>query len=93
LSTPFDDPDSWPADLSCVACDLFGPVNDLGLCSGCAAKLDRDMIRQRAWDYSTSAFTLPPGERETLRKAVLRKFGKALELVPPETDRRTRRRR
>jgi len=92
LSTPFDDLDSRAADLACVACDLFAPVDDLGLCSTCAAKLERDMIRQRAWEYSTSTVALSSGKREKLRNTVLAKFGKALELVSPEASRSARRR-
>jgi len=34
-------------EATCQGCDTFAPVDDLGLCEECAAKLDRDMIRQR----------------------------------------------
>jgi hypothetical protein len=27
-------------------------LNDFGLCEGCAGKLERDLIRQRDWDYN-----------------------------------------
>ena len=36
----------------CHACDLWGCVDDLGLCETCRTKLERDLIRQRDWDYS-----------------------------------------
>jgi len=31
----------------CAGCDVYGPIDDVGLCRECAAKLDRDLIRQR----------------------------------------------
>jgi hypothetical protein len=36
----------WAAE--CQGCDAYTRVNDLGLCEDCDAKLDRDLIRQRA---------------------------------------------
>ena len=68
----------------CQGCDALGKVNDIGLCSACAAKMDRDMIRQRAWDYSVTAFCWPVEKREELRKSVLEKYGEPLELIAPE---------
>jgi hypothetical protein len=47
-------------DGQCYACDLFGRVDDLGLCEECRTKLERDLIRQRDWDYSAWAFGLSP---------------------------------
>ena len=43
----------------CQGCDLFTMLNDFGLCEGCAGKLDRDLIRQRDWDYSALACGVP----------------------------------
>jgi len=37
----------------CKACDASAPVNDLGLCEDCDAKMDRDLIR-------SGNGTLPP---------------------------------
>lgn len=68
----------------CQGCDTFGPVDDLGLCEDCTAKLDRDMIRQRHWDYSASAFGVPKGKREELRALVIKEYGAELELIAPE---------
>ena len=34
-------------DGTSSACDLFGRVNDVGLCEDCSRKLERDMIRER----------------------------------------------
>ncbi len=58
------------ASLECARCDLWGPVNDLGLCDDCAAKLDCDLVRQRALDYSAMAFGVAPQDREKLREQV-----------------------
>ena len=78
-------------DGKCQACDCYGPVNDLSLCEDCAGKLERDLIRQRDWDYSVSAFGLPPEAREELRREVIAKFGEALELIaPPEKAQKNR---
>jgi hypothetical protein len=72
----------------CQACDCYGRVNDLMLCEDCAAKLERDLIRQRDWDYSAAAWGLPPEAREELRRQVIAQFGAALELIaPPEKGR------
>ena len=86
---PFDENTdaSWGFwDGQCQACDRYGPVNDLSLCEDCAGKLERDLIRQRDWDYSASAFGLPPEAREALRRQVIAEFGEALELIPVGHD-------
>ncbi len=78
----------------CQGCDMFTPINDIGLCAICAAKLDRDMIRQRAWAYSSRAVGLPPDKREQLRKATIANHGAALELITPDSQpKRNRKRR
>jgi hypothetical protein len=43
-------------DGECQICGLFGRVDDLSLCEECAGKLERDLIRQRDWDYSINAY-------------------------------------
>ena len=53
------------------------------LCEDCAAKLDRDMIRQRDWDYSATAWACPENRREELRAEVIREHGAKLELIAP----------
>ncbi|MFC1498584.1 hypothetical protein ACFLS1_08975 [Verrucomicrobiota bacterium] len=73
----------------CAGCDIFSRVNDLGLCETCDAKVDRDMIRQRAWDHSVSAFGCPPEKREALRNAVISEFGEKLELIAPDKTSRS----
>lgn len=70
-------------DGMCVGCDIPGRVNDLGLCEDCAGKLERDLIRQRDWDYSGTAFGLRADQREALRQQVVKQFGRALELIAP----------
>lgn len=42
------------ADVFCIGCDIPFELNYQGLCESCAAKLERDLIRSRDWDYSTS---------------------------------------
>jgi hypothetical protein len=71
----------WEIEGQCQACETFAVVNDLGLCEDCGAKLERDLIRQRTWDYSATAFGLAATQRETLRAQVIAKYGKALELI------------
>jgi len=68
----------------CKGCDAYGPVDDIGLCNKCTAKVDRDMIRKRDWDYSVSAFGCPLTKREDLRKRVIAQYGEALELLAAE---------
>jgi len=47
--------------------------------------LDRDLIRMRDWEYSATAFCVPPEHLEDLRRQVIAQFGEALELIaPPE---------
>jgi len=96
LKDNLDDPDeSWLGyEGQCQACDLYGPVNDLSLCQDCAAKLDRDLIRQRDWEYAALAFGLPAENREELRRQVIAHYGEKLELLAsPEESRNSRRKR
>ena len=65
----------------CQGCDIFTRLNDLGLCEECAGKLDRDLIRQRDWDYSTLAFGCPESKREELRNEIIAHYGEKLELI------------
>jgi hypothetical protein len=78
-------------DGQCQACDMWGRVDDMLLCEDCATTLERDLIRQRDWDYSVSAFGLSPEDREELRGQVIAQFGADLELIePPEKTRKRR---
>jgi hypothetical protein len=81
----FDDEDDLFGDMQgvCNGCDCFLPVNDLGLCNECAAKMDRDLIRQRDWNYAVAAYGLDAGKREELRKSVIAKYGANHELISP----------
>lgn len=67
----------------CQGCDIFTHVNDVGLCEECAAKLDRDLIRQRDWQYSIAAYGVPSEKREELRRKVIQQHGSDLELIAP----------
>ena len=64
------------------------------MCDTCAAKFDRDLIRQRAWDYSATACGCDPKDYEALRQAVIDNHGVAYELLtPPEKKGRKQRKR
>jgi hypothetical protein len=65
----------------CQGCDIYTDVNDVGLCEECAAKLDRDLVRQRDWQYSTVAYGVPPEKREELHRKVIQQYGPELELI------------
>jgi hypothetical protein len=56
---------------SCAGCDQWTTLDDVGLCDVCAAKFDRDLIRQRAWAYSATAFGCDPKDYEALRQMVI----------------------
>jgi len=65
----------------CRGCDIVSRVNDLGLCEECAGKLERDLIRERDWDYTVSAYGLTDSRREELRSQVVAQYGEKLELM------------
>ena len=62
---------------------MYVRVNDLSLCEKCAEKLERDLIRQRDWDYTVSAFCLPEEDRERLRLKIISQYGSEYELIEP----------
>lgn len=68
----------------CVACDCYGSLDESGLCEGCHAKLQRDMVRERAWDYSLLTWAQPPERREEIRAKVIAQYGKRMELLADE---------
>jgi len=65
----------------CQACEMWGRVNDLMLCEECDAKIQRDLIRARNWDYVAAAFGLDDRGRERLRAEVIRQYGAENELI------------
>ena len=71
-------------EAECHGCDIYGPVDDAGLCAECAQKLERDLLRQRAWDYSHAAYVLGEQQREELREKVIAKHGRRMELLADE---------
>ena len=78
----------------CQACDMWGLVNDLMLCEACDARIQRDFIRARNWDYVAAAFGLDDEGRERLRAEVIRQYGARNELiVEPRGGRQPRGRR
>jgi hypothetical protein len=87
----FEEFEGWPPEQVgniCAGCDLPAVVNDLGLCGRCNAKLERDLIRARDWDYSATAFMTPDDKREELRERVIREYGAAYELIEPPSKQR-----
>ena len=68
-------------EAECRGCGTRQAIDDLGLCGGCSAKLDRDMIRKRDWEFSMSAFGVARDKRDTLRLEIIEKYGKELELL------------
>lgn len=88
----FDENDVEPWDSlegECLGCDNYGLVDDLGLCEECAAKLERDLIRHRDWDYSVTAYALSSEAREELHSKVIEQYGEAFELIaPPKREQR-----
>ena len=80
-----DDFDDMPAmSADCQGCDMFAEVDSLGLCDVCGAKLERDMIRQRDWEYTFAGFGLPESERESYRQKIVDEYGEGLELIAEE---------
>ncbi len=65
-------------------CGVFGPVDNIGLCDNCAAKLDRDMISTRVWEYSAAAFMVAPEKREAVQAATVAKYGASLVIAAAE---------
>ena len=75
----------------CIACERMVPQrDDLGLCLDCAAKLDRDMIRDRDWERSWTAWYTPEDQREALRTHVVAHYGARYELIVPPAPQRRR---
>jgi hypothetical protein len=70
----------------CQGCDLFTRLNGFGLCEECAGKLERDLIRQRDWDYSALAFGVPAEKREALRNEIIGRYGARVELIAPKEE-------
>lgn len=54
----------------CQGCDILTSLNDLGLCEEYAGKLERDLIRQRDWDYSALAFGCPESKRVEMKNLI-----------------------
>jgi predicted amidophosphoribosyltransferase len=86
--------DEPPSLDACVGCDqVVAQRDDLGLCPACAAKLDRDMIRDRDWERSWTAWHTPADQRNALRATVVARYGARYELLAPPAPTRRRRKR
>ncbi len=70
----------------CGGCDTYDRVNDLGLCEDCAGKLERDLIREKDWAYSVTAYGMSDERREEHYREVISRYGKAFELILPSRD-------
>ncbi len=68
----------------CCGCDCVTELDDMMLCTECASKLDRDMIRIRDWERSMTAWTTPSSKKESLRDKIIEKYGASLELISLE---------
>ena len=66
-------------------------MDDLGLCEKCITKLERDLIRQRDWDYLAWACGLSDGGQKKLYQQVIAQYGKKLELIALPEGTRTQR--
>jgi len=88
---PMDEFDAQEFLGFCVACDSYDRIDSTGHCGECASKLERDLIRQRDWDYSWTAYGTPPELREKLRAEVIARHGAPLELLLETTADRKRR--
>ena len=75
----------------CHGCDIFQPLNNLGLCEECAGKLERGLIRKRDWDYTISGYGLDSAECEEIRKKVIKEYGEKLELIAPNKPKKKKR--
>lgn len=72
-------------NILCAGCDLPFELDELGLCSDCTVKLDRDFIRSRNWDYSATVFAMCNDRLEILREQLVQQYGKGYELIDPLT--------
>ncbi len=82
-----EDDGPWSdAEGKCQACDAWGPVDDMSMCEACAGKFERDVIRNRDWDFSALAFGRPENELENLRNEIVREFGEKNELIAAKTS-------
>lgn len=70
-------------DDQCAGCGVFRRIDDLGLCEDCSKKLDRDLIRERDWARSVTAYGLNDEQREEVRRQIVGEFGENLELMAP----------
>jgi hypothetical protein len=85
--------DSIGPEGFCYSCDNYGPIDFNSLCDECGRKVERDLIRQRDWDYTVSGYLLKQEERERLRTQVIKEYGKKLELLQENLKHKKKRKR
>jgi len=70
----------------CAGCGGISQVGDLGLCEECGAKLERDLLRNRDWVHSVTAFRLNDEQRELMRRQVVKEYGRDFEFIAVAKD-------
>ncbi|WP_456364202.1 hypothetical protein [Priestia aryabhattai] len=69
-------------EAECHGCYSTKKVNHIPLCASCNNKLERDLVRQRNYEYSDLTAQLSSSEdKEKVRKDVINQYGEKLELV------------
>lgn len=74
--------DEYQYEAECHGCYLIKKVNHIPLCKSCNSKLERDLVRQRNYEYSElTAHLSSPEDKEKVRKDVINQYGEKFELV------------
>ncbi|WP_341285801.1 hypothetical protein [Priestia megaterium] len=69
----------------CHGCFMIKKVNHIPFCESCNSKMERDLVRQRSYDYSELTVHLSSKEaKENVRKNIIFKYGPKLEIVIDE---------
>lgn len=70
----------------CHGCFMIKKVNHIPFCESCNSKMERDLVRQRSYDYSELTAHLSSKEaKEIVRKNIVSKYGSDLELISDGT--------
>jgi len=69
-------------EAECFGCYIIKKVNHIPFCKSCNNKKERDLVRQRSYDYSELTAHLSSLEdKERVRKDIINKYGEKLELI------------
>ena len=77
----------------CAACGLFQILYNNYMCEECTGMLERDLIRQKDWEYSAIAYGMSDNQREELYKETIRKYGNDLEMIKMDKRKKNRNKR